>query len=104
MTTEQEKIKIPVRVTKHQIDKIAEAYGDIVTAVAFLRSASNKLKTFGPKVPEINPAALKDFGEKTNEVEFHNGFIRSFIRMSYLPQLLKESSKEVTKDEQPTTH
>jgi len=75
--------------------KITKAFTLMQVADQRLEEASKLLAEFDMEVPNINDKALKLMGDATNSIGKSNQFIRSFIRMSLLQQVVK-APKETT--------
>ena len=74
--------------------KITKAFTLMQVADQRLEEASKLLAEFEMEVPNINHKALSLMGDATNSIEQSNQFIRSFIRLSVLQQVVKDKPKE----------
>lgn len=76
--------------------KITKAFALMQVAIETLQKATTLLAEFEMDVPELNHKALKLMGDATNSIEKSNQFIRSFIRLSLLKQVVKIKPQETT--------
>lgn len=74
--------------------KITKAFSLMQVADKSLEEAAKILAEFDMDVPNLNHEAVKLMGDTTNAVEQSNNFVRSFIRLSVLRQVVKP--KETT--------
>lgn len=76
--------------------KITRAFALMYMADGMLERAMKLLAEFEMDVPDLNAKVLEMMGDSTNSIEKSNQFIRSFIRMSLLQQIVKVKPQETT--------
>lgn len=74
--------------------RIADAFIATEAAAHFLERAAKLLAEFGENVPEINPKAIETFAEQLKSIGFSTGFLQSFLRISFLKQIVKKTTTE----------
>lgn len=74
--------------------KVTKAFTRMKVAEAALKQAREILTEFGMEVPSLSGESVKMMADSTNAIEFSNNFIRSFIRMSVLKQVVAEPPEE----------
>lgn len=80
--------------------RLKRAFSQIVLAEARLEEASRELAKFGENVVSMNAEATKIMLENIKSIDTSMGFIKSFMRVSILQQVVKsplEALKEANK-------
>ena len=78
---------------KEQKKKVTRAFALMQVADENLERATTLLAEFNMDVPDINAEALKLMADATNSIEKSNRFIRSFVRMSVLQQVVEDEER-----------
>jgi len=73
---------------EEEIKRLKDAFARMNVADSLLQKVSGLLATFGTDVPSLNPEALKMIIELTNSIDKSIAFIKSFIRVSTLKQIV----------------
>jgi hypothetical protein len=76
------------KMTKEELDSLGMAYGHVQSAKLRLQEAVKQLAEFGEDVPKLNSKALDLFLNEVKELDFSMGFIKSFISVSVLTQIV----------------
>lgn len=79
---------------EEEAKRVKDAFTRITIANSVLQEAAELLAKFGNDVPSLNLDVLKMMAGTVNSLDQSIGFVKSFIRVSTLQQLvLKESVK-----------
>ncbi len=81
---------------KDEKERLQQAFMCMHIADKSLTKAAALLGKFGMNVPLLNGKGLKIMAETTNSIEFSNAFVRSFIRVSTLRQIVPQETKGST--------
>ena len=73
--------------------RVTKAFARMDVAELALEKAVEQLTKFGTDVPSLNVQALKMMAEKTNTISKSIDFIRSFIRVSTLQQIVPKETR-----------
>lgn len=77
---------------KEEEHRVTEAFKLMDFADLGLEKAVEQLAKFGTNVPSLNVEALKLMAERTNTMSKSIDFIRSFIRVSMLQQIVPKET------------
>ena len=78
---------------EEQKKSVAGAYGNLKGATVLLQKAVKELAKFGKAVPALNSDVTKMLLDEIKEIDFNIGFVKSFMRVSVLQQLVPEKAK-----------
>jgi len=78
---------------KTEQQRLTNAFTQMDSADLALKEAVDRLAEFGTNVPPVNAEALKMMAEKTNTISKSVEFIRSFVRVSLLQQVVPVETK-----------
>jgi hypothetical protein len=70
--------------------RLTEAFEKMSMASVDLQKAAEQLAEFGSNVPSLNADALKMMLDTIKSLDTSLGFIKSFVRVSTLQQIVKE--------------
>ena len=73
---------------EEETKRLKDAFTRMNSADVSLQKATGLLAEFGTDVPSLNAEALKMMAEQTNSISKSIDFIRSFIRVSTLQQIV----------------
>lgn len=73
---------------KKEEQRLINAFTEIATASSILEKAVKKLAKFRINVPSLHPGAIEMMAEETNSISKSVAFIRSFVRVSTLQQIV----------------
>lgn len=78
--------------------RLKKAFSEVVLAEIHLQKATRELAKFGENVVSMNAEATKITLEMIKSIDMSMGFIKSFVRVGVLQQVVKKTPLDALKE------